>query len=121
MMRAPAILCSLLLLGGCVQGPDYVKPAVEVPPADIRARLQHAMTTGAGVVRTAGSLDLARKALAVPAGDGADVHEVRNLATVGAALVQSALARTESRGNHWRSDHPQTDESLRVRLIHRSS
>jgi multidrug efflux system outer membrane protein len=33
MMRAPAILCSLLLLGGCVQGPDYVKPAVEVPPA----------------------------------------------------------------------------------------
>jgi len=94
--------------------------AVEVPPADVRARLQHAMTTGAGVVRTAGSLDLAREALAVPAGDTPAAHEVRNLATVGAALVRAALARTESRGNHWRSDHPQTDESLRVRLVHTS-
>jgi succinate dehydrogenase/fumarate reductase flavoprotein subunit len=46
------------------------------------------------------------------------VHEVRNLATVGDALVRAALARTESRGNHWRSDHPEPVESLRVRLVH---
>ena len=30
----------------------------------------------------------------------------------------AALARTESRGNHWRSDHPEPDEALRVRLVH---
>ena len=27
------LLCSLSLAGGCVQGPDYVKPAVTVPEA----------------------------------------------------------------------------------------
>jgi L-aspartate oxidase len=109
------------IAGRVLPAEPFAFESVEAPPAAIRSELQHAMTTGAGVVRTAGSLDLANKALAVPAGDTADVHEVRNLATVGAALVRSALARTESRGNHWRSDHPQTDESLRVRLIHRSS
>jgi L-aspartate oxidase len=93
---------------------------VEAPPAQVRDELQRAMTLGAGVVRTAGSLELARESLAVPAGDDAAAHEVRNLATVGDALVRGALARTESRGNHWRSDHPATDGSLRVRLVHTS-
>ena len=33
--RAPtaAIVCCVWLSGGCVQGPDYVKPVVQVPPA----------------------------------------------------------------------------------------
>ena len=84
----------------------------------VRDRLQQAMTLGAGVVRTAGSLELARKSLAIPAGDTPEAHEVRNLATVGEALVRAALSRTESRGNHWRSDHPEPVEALRVRLVH---
>ena len=107
--------------GRALPAEPFAFDAIEAPPASVRARLQHAMTTGAGVVRTAGSLELARSALAIPAGDTADVHEVRNLATNGAALVRSALARTESRGNHWRSDHPQVDDSLRVRLVHTRS
>jgi multidrug efflux system outer membrane protein len=32
-MRLTAGICCLLLVGGCVQGPDYVKPTVEVPTA----------------------------------------------------------------------------------------
>src|SRR5439155_6234610 len=67
----------------------------------LRETLQEAMTAHAGVVRDAGSLAAAARALAVPAegGDGArQAWEVRNLATVGAALVAAATARQESRG-----------------------
>jgi L-aspartate oxidase len=88
--------------------------------AELRDRLQRAMTAGAGVVRTAGSLELVREALAVPAGDTPADHEVRNLVTLADALIRSALTRTESRGNHWRSDHPERDEAWRVRLVHRA-
>jgi L-aspartate oxidase len=105
--------------GDPVGGRSVVPSVVEAPPEELRSRLQQAMTAGAGVVRTAGSLDLARQAIAVPAGDTPAAHEVRNLAAVGDALVRAALARTESRGNHWRSDHPKQDEALRVRLVHK--
>lgn len=97
---------------------SFEAPVVEAPAAEVRGRLQHAMTTGAGVVRSAGSLELAREALALPAGDDPAAHEVRNLVTVGDALIRSALTRTESRGNHWRSDHPERDGAWRVRLVH---
>jgi succinate dehydrogenase/fumarate reductase flavoprotein subunit len=43
--------------------------------------------------------------------------EIRNLLDVAAALVHGARARTESRGNHWRSDHLETDPAFRVRLV----
>jgi L-aspartate oxidase len=105
---------------GVPVGGEAEAPAqVEARPEDVRDRLQQAMTLGAGVVRTAGSLELARKSLAIPAGDTPAAHEVRNLATVGEALVRAALSRTESRGNHWRSDHPEPIEALRVRLVHK--
>jgi L-aspartate oxidase len=93
-------------------------PVVDVAAAEVRQHLQRDMTAGAGLVRTAGSLERAREALAVPAADDVAAHEVRNLVTVADALIRSALARTESRGNHWRSDHPEPDEDLRVRLLH---
>ena len=31
--RAAGVMCCVWLFGGCVQGPDYVKPVVDVPPA----------------------------------------------------------------------------------------
>ncbi|MCL6730011.1 efflux transporter outer membrane subunit [Sphingomonas hankyongi] len=33
MRRLPVVLCCASLAAGCVQGPDYLKPTVEVPPA----------------------------------------------------------------------------------------
>jgi L-aspartate oxidase len=95
-------------------------PVVDDDVTELRDRLQRAMTAGAGVVRTAGSLELVREALAVPGGDTPADHEVRNLVTLADALIRSALTRTESRGNHWRSDHPERDEAWRVRLVHRA-
>jgi L-aspartate oxidase len=79
-----------------------------------RDRLQRAMTRGAGVLRSAASLEQTAKELAaVPAYD----PEVRNLLTVASALLASATAREESRGNHTRSDFPETRDEFRLRMV----
>jgi L-aspartate oxidase len=90
------------------------------PVDKLRTSLQQAMTRGAGVVRTHDSLTEALDGLAMPAADDATAAaaEATNLATVAAALIASAQRRNESRGAHWRADHPEQDESLRLRLIH---
>ena len=41
--RGTAILCCLLAVGGCVQGPDYVRPTVEVPASYRYQNAQPAM------------------------------------------------------------------------------
>jgi L-aspartate oxidase len=89
-----------------------------------RDTLQRAMTAGAGVLRSADSLGRARDAAAValarahrdPSPDGA-MCELANLATVGWALAAGALARTESRGAHARTDHPDVDPRQRLRYV----
>ncbi len=89
--------------------------------AGARDVLQRTMTAEAGVLRSAASLRRAAGAAAVAAAlaDEADADELRNLATVGAALAAGALARTESRGAHARTDFPDTDAAQRVRYVHR--
>jgi L-aspartate oxidase len=92
----------------------------------VRQGLQEAMTSGAGVVRTDVSLKAAGDALGqiatTPAGYGSnrERHELRNLLTIAFALVSAAATRTESRGCHWRADHPGLDPAFRRRLLHLS-
>jgi L-aspartate oxidase len=93
-------------------------------PAKLRDRLQRAMTAGAGVVRSAESLaetmetiDEIAAALAASGETSPAMAEIRNLLDVGASLVHAATARTESRGNHWRADFPDTDPAFRLRLV----
>jgi L-aspartate oxidase len=104
--------------GGGPGGPDPVPVPVEVARRD----LQRAMTTHAGVLRSAASLAAVAPALeaaaaGAAAGEGAPAAELANLVTVGRAVATAATARTESRGAHTRTDHPDTDPALRARLV----
>jgi L-aspartate oxidase len=90
----------------------------------LRDTFQRAMTRGAGVVRSAASLDGARTAvletaaaLGTPAASVA-AGELANLLAVADALLASATARTESRGAHARAEYPETEPSWRRRLVH---
>jgi L-aspartate oxidase len=109
---------------GAMRPSNWLPLAVPPPPtvleADVpkaRERLQQAMTVGAGVVRDAASLTGVELA-APPATAGAvDACELRNLATVGTALVAAAAAREESRGCHTRRDFPGTSPGPACRLV----
>lgn len=121
------------LLGGAAESTAIpgrtLDGAVDVVPrsgdepsttAEARDRLQRAMTAHAGVLRDDGSLDIALaeavQAFARLVDDVASA-EVHNLATLGFAQVVAAKARTETRGSHTRTDHPDADEDLEVRFV----
>ncbi|HEY8341378.1 MAG TPA: FAD-binding protein [Egibacteraceae bacterium] len=81
----------------------------------LRRTLRAAMDDGAGPVRDAAglarataALDRAEAALGAPTLDAAHV-ELRHLVTVARLIVRHARLRTESRGVHWRDDHPRRD------------
>ena len=89
---------------------------VPLVPASARGTIQQIMTHGAGVLRSADSLASAAAALdALPTGGGAApgpaAWEATNLRLVARALVAAALHRTETRGCHWREDHPDPDDA----------
>jgi L-aspartate oxidase len=92
-----------------------------VVPAEIVGDLQRAMTRGAGVLRSADSLAGTAKDL-TRLGEQRDrprtaTWEATNLLTVAAALVASASARRETRGCHWREDHPTALDDWRGHLL----
>jgi L-aspartate oxidase len=82
------------------------------------AEIRRLMWEKAGLVRTGDGLREALErveALAgtIPAGAG----ETRNLATVARLVATAALARPESRGAHFRADHPLADPAWRRRIL----
>ena len=101
---------------------DHPVPAAPGTVAEVRARLQRAMTRGAGVLRDAASLLATGETVAavrvatVTPGDAAQ-WEVQNLATVARAVLTAATEREESRGAHTRLDFPDLDSDLHCRLI----
>ncbi|MEO3972265.1 L-aspartate oxidase [Streptomyces sp. CAU 1734] len=114
-------------------------PGSAVPPADtagtllplidpaVRADIQRIMSHGAGVLRSAASLTEAAAALEAvhrkaadggpdggrtkPAEPGVESWETSNLLCVARVLTAAALAREETRGCHWREDHPDRDDA----------
>ncbi len=80
-------------------GRAEVEPERVRPVSDL-ARIRAVMETRVGVVRDAAGLSDALGDLAPLAQAGCDA------ALVGLAVAAAALSRRESRGAHWRSDHP---------------
>jgi L-aspartate oxidase len=95
-------------------------PAAENSEEEIgtaRAKLQELMWHYAGLVRDGGGLGLALSTLDVlqttfgrPLARR-DAIELANMITVARLIAQAALTREESRGAHFRSDFPQTDDA----------
>jgi L-aspartate oxidase len=70
--------------------------------------------SGAGLGDAIGALErLAVELEPVPPGTGR--FEAANLVQLGRAVAELAIRREESRGGHWRSDHPEPVEAWRVR------
>lgn len=115
-------------------------PARDLPllAPDARVTVQRIMTAGAGVLRSADSLaqaadrlDALHRAAAqaseapgtphppsAPGDDavkppepGVEAWEATNLLCVARVLVAAALRREETRGCHWREDHPGRDDA----------
>ncbi len=89
-----------------------------------RPDVRIAMSRHVGVLRDAASLDAAAATLADVAASTTDdlaladrsSWETTNLATVAAVVVAAAAARTESRGCHRRTDHPEPQPEWLVHL-----
>ncbi|MFJ8166097.1 L-aspartate oxidase [Streptomyces sp. NPDC096136] len=123
------------------RAPEGSGPGIPVPatgplqPASARYEVQRIMTQGAGVVRSAESLSEAAEALetlyATALGEleahgktaepGVDTWEATNLLCVARVLVAAAQRRAETRGCHWREDHPDRDDAWRRHLVVRLS
>jgi L-aspartate oxidase len=98
--------------GGLPRQPAPVAIDAGLPP--IREELQRVMTRGAGVVRSAESLEHTADRLASMTPN--DV-ESANLLTVSAALVRAATVRRESRGTHTRADFPESSSEFLGHLV----
>ncbi|MFD6531999.1 L-aspartate oxidase [Streptomyces sp. NPDC060184] len=107
-------------------------PRAALLAPETRTTIQRIMTRGAGVLRSAESLAAAARELEAlhdsAAGSGAsdgkaavpgvEAWETTNLLLVARVLVAAASARAETRGCHWREDHPdRDDENWRAHLV----
>jgi L-aspartate oxidase len=87
-----------------------------------RDRLTGTMSRHVGALRNGAGLGQATADLAGlvdglgPVDPGVESWEATDLLTVAAALTTAAAAREETRGCHWREDHPGTDDAWRVHL-----
>ncbi|MEU5220183.1 L-aspartate oxidase [Streptomyces sp. NPDC020807] len=113
--------------GAAVPHPAPV--TLPLPVAGARTRIQRVMTAGAGVLRSESSLRETAEALdalhsdALAVGDpaheadtkaaapGVESWETTNLLCVARVLVAAARRREETRGCHWREDHPDRDDT----------
>jgi L-aspartate oxidase len=88
----------------------------------VRAEIGRTMTAGSGVLRSEASLqataarleELGSRTTDAP---GPAAWEATDLHLVASALVSAAARREETRGAHWREDHPEASDAWRGHLV----
>ncbi len=105
-----------------------ISPARSTPPADVRLSiedltysLKSLMWRQMGIVRTETAIEDAilklefwTRAVSGLAPTDSKSWELVNMLTLARLASESALSRSESRGTHFRSDHPATEPGWRV-------
>jgi L-aspartate oxidase len=98
----------------------------ELDLSDIRSSLRSAMWRNVGIERAGarmqdvlGMFDFWNRYALERVFDAPEGWELQNMLTLGRLITQAALARTESRGTHARSDFPGMADSLRCHLLWR--
>ena len=77
--------------------------------------LRQAMSDNVGVIRDAGSITKALQTIMELERTQADDPRLANMLTTAKMITAAAFARHESRGGHFRSDYPASDEKLAKR------
>jgi len=116
------------VLPGPDAAPDALRP--DSPACSGRSALRSAMQARAGVARDAAGLEelagylVSHFACPPPSYSGAhggtaaaEAWELANMALIAGTVVGLAARRCESRGAHWRTDYPGTDQRWRLRQV----
>ena len=72
--------------------------------------IKSAMWNGAGIIRSRESLEEALHKLEMVEKQSPEELELKNMLLVSKLIARAALDRTESRGAHYRTDYPKTDD-----------
>lgn len=99
--------------------------------SETRVRLQELMWHKAGILRSEESLSQALQELdclrswqAQPSTNSGSIQkelELQNMLQVSEAILRSSLERKESRGSHYRIDHPRKDDALKKHILVQST
>jgi L-aspartate oxidase len=131
-LASNSLLEGLVFAGriGAALARDLPVPSTAVPaagPAGLldpatRGEVTATMSSSVGALRSGAGLAGATRRLAALAGRTADAApgvaswEATDLLTVATALTAAAAEREETRGCHWREDHPGAEEAWRLHL-----
>ncbi|MFP4629920.1 MAG: FAD-dependent oxidoreductase [Desulfohalobiaceae bacterium] len=112
--------------------PDQRFPAAQTRSCSgLKRKLQELMWQGAGILRSAESLqqtfqglqeiraDLDKTPTASP--QGLQALELQSMLPVAEAILRSALAREESRGSHFRTDFPHSNQACAKHILLRQA
>ena len=89
--------------------------------SNLRKVLQHAMSEGAGVLRskeslTATAITLSEIRHRTTTDAATKSWETTNLYQLAQAILKAALLREETRGSHWREDFPESNKDWQKRI-----
>lgn len=100
---------------------DAIATGVPSGVAPAQADLQRLMWQGAGIVRDepgmTAALDAVRGWRLEGAARDRDAGERHGMSVLAALMLEAALRRVESRGAHYRTDYPESDEAWRKQQV----